>query len=1066
MILIIDFFLHNKRAYYKVVTLAFFLVFVSSCSTLIEYEDEFYARYNEYVIVKKDADRFLKEGVKDENGYYIVEGDLLLTEEEIKDYDRYLATDSITKKAINRNESSDSILINTLSNGKLDLWPVTENTELTYAINTSWLNNTSFSKDEYKVIVEKMRTVVEEWNALCDSCHVKFKHLIEYDGRPSYNNVDFIVRKVDVEGKYIATSFYPSLAKQRHYINIDNSFFDPNTNYDQSSILRHILGHVLGYRHQQTDQLGACRSAWTEYTPIKFFSSSSVMHRPCEGIEQFFTSIDGDSHTLTYTNRDSSHSVESTLINSAETIPDDPEYGSVEVLAVSEISKPDKQQYSKSQLSSYSVRFQGGNMAEYADKVIRLLSSEKGLINSKTVVVKDAKSTCGTYYKTLVLKLGCEKAVKGLAKALNGNISIDQLKTGQKFNIPALNVNDFIYKERFYLDQEPDIQRINNMLKNWDNFVDKKLVKDLVNKRASNYLVIEMRGFAFDFLDFNIDDATKATKLLWEQTQLKNGLPAKHVRFNWNVGRSKVAYYFENNNENSSQNESCSIGNPKNGKYSSLVYSKASSIHYTSSNCVKRSGANIKRPSVMIIDNTIAEHPDLQRALASKKDWKTIVRNNKPCSDLENASVAHHGTHLACIVACENDVEKLDFIGLCPNAEIKNLLWENDEKDSGQLEYDIGKFGLYNKNTGLLRTYLFASEFLPSRDRDDLDEESDLAKHRVDIQLQNSLALVITAAGQPQAGNEPEKITSSSKEAPRNRGNSDQAVVVVTACENCNSKDSVMYKKSNYAYDQDYIHLAAPGIGLNGIATSTEHAFMGGTSQSAAFVAGLASAMIANDGWDEQYENPLYYDRASKVKIRLQVTSHPFKNIMKHRFKKKGNRMNKDKMKEMSGGVVDVNLALLNPSKSWIKTEAGPWEPFIFMGWCNYKLNLKPRSHPYRPGEPEWQVNTSDIHRISKWGSTKSEKWIIYKNTGETLKNGVINIAGPGYFQKNELKGIEGKGHPIFAMKKNESADSNGIDNIELLFSNNFTDFILSKTEYKTAKQKSFSCEEIIDNDS
>ena len=58
------------------------------------------------------------------------------------------------------------------------------------------------------------------------------------------------MRFLDVNGQFIASAFFPNDPPDRRRILIDPSYFDPQLGFDQVGVLRHELGHVLGFRHE------------------------------------------------------------------------------------------------------------------------------------------------------------------------------------------------------------------------------------------------------------------------------------------------------------------------------------------------------------------------------------------------------------------------------------------------------------------------------------------------------------------------------------------------------------------------------------------------------------------------------------------------------------------------------------------------------------------------------------------------------------------------------------------------------------------------------------------------
>ena len=94
----------------------------------------------------------------------------------------------------------------------------------------------------------------------------------------------FDVNPVNVGGQYLARSFFPNTTRRSRNVKIDNSAFTSSGNPTMTGILRHELGHTLGFRHEHTrPEAGACfeDNAWRALTA---YDAASVMHYPqCNG---------------------------------------------------------------------------------------------------------------------------------------------------------------------------------------------------------------------------------------------------------------------------------------------------------------------------------------------------------------------------------------------------------------------------------------------------------------------------------------------------------------------------------------------------------------------------------------------------------------------------------------------------------------------------------------------------------------------------------------------------------------------------------------------------------------
>ena len=138
----------------------------------------------------------------------------------------------------------------------------------------------------YEQVVQGMQQATAEWE---DACGVRFAYRPELDGsdvlRPE--GVLFPVRELDAGGAFIASAFFPNDPEAQRRVLIDPSFFSPTLSFDPVGVLRHELGHVLGFRHEHIrsgappdcpgEEIGEALTL-TDYDP------SSVMHYFCGGV--------------------------------------------------------------------------------------------------------------------------------------------------------------------------------------------------------------------------------------------------------------------------------------------------------------------------------------------------------------------------------------------------------------------------------------------------------------------------------------------------------------------------------------------------------------------------------------------------------------------------------------------------------------------------------------------------------------------------------------------------------------------------------------------------------------
>jgi len=209
-----------------------------------------------------------------DTGVYIVNGD-----ETIEGFDKLV--EFYTKL-------QDGALIVHQSGGADAKWSDTQKLNLTYCVSTSFGSH-------YDAVVQAMASATGAWEA---AANIKYVHVSAQDSNctSSNKNVVFDVNPVNAGGRYLARAFFPNQSRSSRNVLIDGSSFGNISPWSLTGVLRHELGHTLGFRHEHTrPEAGVCYedSSWR---PLTNYDSSSVMHYPqCNGTQN------GD---LTLTNLD------------------------------------------------------------------------------------------------------------------------------------------------------------------------------------------------------------------------------------------------------------------------------------------------------------------------------------------------------------------------------------------------------------------------------------------------------------------------------------------------------------------------------------------------------------------------------------------------------------------------------------------------------------------------------------------------------------------------------------------------------------------------------------------
>ena len=194
-------------------------------------------------------------------GRFIVDGDLAFDETGLQRYyDAWFAAVGISHE-------------NLAPMGATALWPFPDSFSLSYCISTSF-------GDNFAAIEAAMQVATASWS---DRAGVWYAYLPEED--PGCNadntNVTFDVRPVSGAG-YAAVSFFPDSPRSARSLLVDASAFAVGVGAPGlEAVLRHQLGHTLGFQHEHLWLDPACTSEDSRLAVrIANYDIDSVMHLP------------------------------------------------------------------------------------------------------------------------------------------------------------------------------------------------------------------------------------------------------------------------------------------------------------------------------------------------------------------------------------------------------------------------------------------------------------------------------------------------------------------------------------------------------------------------------------------------------------------------------------------------------------------------------------------------------------------------------------------------------------------------------------------------------------------
>lgn len=382
-------------------------------------------------------------------------------------------------------------------------------------------------------------------------------------------------------------------------------------------------------------------------------------------------------------------------------------------------------------------------------------------------------------------------------------------------------------------------------------------------------------------------------------------------------------------------------------------------------------------PDVLLIDRPVAANPEVAPAIVEPVVTPAADASFRCLPPGQWSERAHHGTHLAGLVASLSNGRA--FAGVHPGARILSRDWEQLGK--------IGVVDLLQRRIGKPRRQivLFASAWEISS----VWTEGSLLKkpeYRLKDQLAKAVSdasniLWVVAAGHAQGGDPNDvglQVPDLYNRSPLNLGDF-RNVLVVTGCTSCKSNGS-LWPRGNYS--PRYVHVAAPAEPIPSTATESEFILAGGTSQAAALVAGLASALITR--WPDYYVDP------ARLKQRLQFTARP--------------ALTREDDLRISGGIVDASVAMLDPGLDYANTtrdQSDRLQPVELVGWCGEAFNMgRIDGNRYRLHDHYAEVMTKDVFRILRNPDPNVPRsWMVFKEPaygGAEKAPGVVIKIAPG----------------------------------------------------------------------
>ncbi|WP_162145613.1 S8 family serine peptidase [Sinorhizobium meliloti] len=659
------------------------------------------------------------------------------------------------------------------------------------------------------------------------------------------------------------------------------------------------------------------------------------------------------------------------------------------------------------------VDFAGLSAAADILQVVAALHSLFGdqIIPSEQVTAQKGDSPCELLREALALP-GCpEQQIRDTFKVLNQSFD-SNLYPGETYDIPRLDIQSFTYTT--VVDESSAKPFKNDPLasseilvrEGWKPFI-RSVKKPTDGYRPKSLVELEGKRLRFHFKE--MDAAVEAVSKFYE-------LELRSATIHTNVAAPEKSKFSQHFVAPALQSDSCPIPHGQEGAYWHLLdWLK----NWELPQCAKECQSEGRCPQIVLVDQTVHPHAELKSNLihldsaGNKRSYsrpeyctnRSAVEATDQCKFGHFSRQCHHGTSMASVISSIHNGR--GFAGLSPANQIVSFDWNIAGTDDF-ISLIRGRSAAGFEDTNGPQIYLFASKLpeivaeirgdasahnssSPSYSENFLNGEelkdpgSRHTKHGTVAAILASRQLWIVAAGQSDDGAPPHRLHERSPFAPMNLGDNEH-VVVVTACDKCGAPAASIYAKANFADkdDKEFVTIAAPGFGYftpreEDDSFAKEH---GGTSQAAAFVAGVAAAMV-NCGADYYIQPAFNGIDAAALKKRLLLTSRPLLPLADSQ--------------QSAPGIVDPRLALLDPKHDWYLKRAQFDEAdhieTKFERWCAERIEF---SHENGERGSLSTKNTLRIHAVpAQHWVDDNRRWYIYSSPANSNGRGSVEIVGP-----------------------------------------------------------------------
>lgn len=194
-----------------------------------------------------------------QDGAYLFEGDIAAHD------------DASLRELYALRDQPGALVVNTRDDGADDRWSDAEKTRLAYCVSPRF-------GDRHDEVTAAMESAASDWALAAD---VLFVHLGAEDASCTAKDTSVVFEVLPARGtSYTGRSFFPSFAGRGHHeLFLDLENVDASAPKTLTGVLRHELGHVLGFRHEHArpESNGVCAED-PDFRPLTPYDPASVMH--------------------------------------------------------------------------------------------------------------------------------------------------------------------------------------------------------------------------------------------------------------------------------------------------------------------------------------------------------------------------------------------------------------------------------------------------------------------------------------------------------------------------------------------------------------------------------------------------------------------------------------------------------------------------------------------------------------------------------------------------------------------------------------------------------------------